>query len=107
MSSLKHLHAVKRIALEKMVNFDGPVFNPFGDNQKLIDEGIEEAADSYNYAKMEESKILAQLLTTPEQKEIFLKMLDDIQSSSLMLGVQWLEYEQALKEVTNETSKSD
>ena len=109
MSSLKFIHGIKALMVMQMQKGNkahGP-FDPFLDKQKLPLKAQEEAADSGNYDIMEAQKVVCQYNIIPEDKEHLLKLLDNILSSSLMLGVQWLEYEQALKEVTNETSKSD
>lgn len=100
MSSLKFMHDVGRVAILKMQEgFEKfGLFNPYRDKQNLIDEGICEAADSYNYANMEKQKVICQYLLSPEDCEHLLQMLDNIAAASLQLGIYWCEYEAALKE---------
>ena len=100
MSSLKYMHDVKAIAIQRM--FAGyekhGFFNAFSDTQELPIEGLEEATDSYNYAKMEAQKTICRYELTTEDCEELLQMLESIESASLVLGVKWCEFEAALNE---------
>jgi len=110
MSSLQYIHLIKIIALQKMQfgHDKHGQFDPILDEQNLICEGKEETADSYNYANMEAQKVLFKSLPTKEMEEL-LQLLDNIASASLLLGVQWCEYEAALNERmgTDAISKTD
>lgn len=102
------MHDVKIVAISKMqLGFEEHgLFDPFKDKQDLSNNGICEAADSYNYSKMEYEKILCLKNISTEDKEELLQMLDNIASASLLLGIQWCEYEQALKERMKKNGKN-
>ena len=115
-NSLKHLHNIRIIAVEKML--DGikkyGVMNPKNDPQLFSYEGMEEAADSYNYAAMLETpKVLCEYKLSIENRELLLKKLESIALDSLLLGVKWSEYDEKLQqflkdqEPENETPESN
>jgi hypothetical protein len=103
MSSIEYIHNIRILAVKKMLDGiqDHGVLNPEKDEQFFAVDGMEEAADSYNYsAVLEPQKVLCKYNLSVEDRELLLKMLEDIAAASILLGVRWCEYEAELKKLT-------